>query len=155
IPVAAQRASMPEVFCADGDFNVVMICLGEAIFASLSILRQVAAHQKRIQLFPTTLLVVTLATADDRKSGAFVKTSRRLIVLLDLEKDRAHATACEMAEMGEQEIARQAAAAIAVVDRDREDLRFVRRHPRHREADRPSPHAQAMNERVALGEHAL
>src|SRR5262245_11528225 len=97
IPVAAQRASIPEGFGAGCDFNVVM----DAVFASLHILQQVAAHQKCIQLFPVTLPVVTLAPAHDSKSATLVKPSRRLIVLLDLEEDRAYAAACKMAEMRE------------------------------------------------------
>src|ERR1700692_1042533 len=45
-------------------------------------LRPVAAHQKRVQLFPAGLLVIALAPAGDTKSGAFAHTPRRLLILL-------------------------------------------------------------------------
>src|SRR5262249_11439709 len=88
-------------------------------FATSHILRQVAAHQKRIQLFPAGLLVVALAASDHRKSGPFIKPACRRIVLLHLEKYAGHTAAGEMAEMGEQQLAREPAAAIGGVDRNR------------------------------------
>ena len=42
------------------------------------ILRQVAPHQKRVQLFPAGLLVIAFAAADDGKSGPFIEPPRRL-----------------------------------------------------------------------------
>ena len=57
--------------------------------------------------------------------------------------------------MREQEIARQTTPAIIGVDGNRQDFGFVRRHSRHCKADRLSSQAQAVNQRVALGQHAL
>ena len=84
---------------------------------------------------PLGLPVVTFAAADDGKSGPFVQPPRRLIIFLDLEEYGAHATAGEMAEMGQQQVAGQAAAAMARGDRDRKDFGLVSRHPRYRKAD--------------------
>jgi hypothetical protein len=47
-------------------------------------LRQVATHQKRVQLFPAGLLVIAFAPAGDTKSGPLVQPARRLIIFLDL-----------------------------------------------------------------------
>src|SRR5437764_7611120 len=125
MPVAAQRASMPLAFelgdmCADEDLRAVMggPCKRWRWFATICILRQVAPHQKRIQLFPARLLVIPLAPADDAESGPFIEPSRRRVIFLDLEKYRADAAAGEMAEMDHQQVARQAAAAIGGIDGD-------------------------------------
>ena len=75
--------------------------------------RQVAAHQKCVQLFPVCLPVIAFAAPHHGKSGPLVEPPRRLIVFLDLEEDAAHAAAGEMAEMRQQQVARQAAAAMA------------------------------------------
>src|SRR5882757_5631566 len=146
MPVAAQRASMPEAVGAVWDFNAVMIAALErtGLFATLGILRQVSPHQKRVPLFPVGLLVVAFAPSDDGKSGPFVKPSRRRVIFLDLQKDAARAAAGEMAEMRQQEVARQAAAAMAGIDRNRQYFGLVRRDARHGEADELAPEPQAM-----------
>src|SRR5688572_23080236 len=106
MPVAAQRASIPVALGTGVDFNAVMIRLpsarmirsmrsGKAIrscgpykrlSATPGALRQVATHQKCVQLFPVGLPVVALATPDDGETGPFVEPPRRLIVFLDLEE---------------------------------------------------------------------
>src|SRR5580700_2478410 len=123
MPVAAQRASMPEAFSAGVDFSAVIgLALGNSAnppascascCATARRLGQVAAHQKRVQLFSIGLPVIALAAAGDGKSGPVVKPPRRPIVFLDLQKHGAHAMAGEMAEMRQQEIAGQAASALA------------------------------------------
>ena len=104
---------------------------------------------------PLGLPVIAFAAADDGKSGPFVQPPRRLIIFLDLEEYGADAAAGEMAEMGQQQVAGQAAAAMAGRDRDRKDFGLVRRHPRHRKADDLAADPQAMHQRVALGQHGL
>src|SRR5215203_358528 len=90
-------------------------------FATQYSLRQVAPHQKRIQLFPAAgLFVIPLAAADDVEAGPFIEPSRRRVIFLDLEKNGADAAAGEMAEMGQQQVVRQAAAAVSRIDRDRQ-----------------------------------
>src|ERR1700674_4107354 len=124
MPVAAQRASMPVFLSAEGDFSAVLISKSwrppvgaeQGCSATARILRQVAPHQKRIQLFAAGLLVIALAAPDDAKSGPFIQPSRRLAIFLDLEEDPAHAAAGEMAEMRQQQMARQATAALARID---------------------------------------
>src|SRR3954462_12363132 len=118
-------------------------------------LRQVTSHQKCVQLLPVRLLIVAFAASDHHESGPVVEPPRRLVILLDFKKYDAHAAPCEMAEMGHQQHAGQAAAAMGLVDRDREDFRFVRADPRHRKADRFAAKAQPMHERVALAHHGL
>src|SRR5882672_4752570 len=88
IPVAAQRASMPVALSAGGDFSAVMGCSPSAWtpFAIARRLRQVAAHQKRVQLFPARLPVIAFAAPGNGKSGAVVEPPRRLIIFLDLEE---------------------------------------------------------------------
>src|SRR5580698_8893887 len=88
-------------------------------FATLPTLRQVAAHQQGVQMFPVRLLIITFATAGDAKSGPFVQPSRGLIMFLDLEKHRANAMARQISEMSQQQIAGQAAAAMACRHRHR------------------------------------
>jgi hypothetical protein len=84
-----------------------------ACCATARALRQVAAHQNRIQLFPILLAVITLAAARHGKPGALVEPPRRLIVLLDLEEHGANAASGEMAEMGQQQVVGQTASAMA------------------------------------------
>src|SRR5262249_12425355 len=115
---------------------------------------QVAAHQKRVQLFPT-LPVIALAAPDHGEPGALIESKRRPVVLLDLEEDSTRASACEMAKMNEEQIARQTLAAMAGIDRDREDLGFVSADSRYCETDDLSPKPEAMHQGVAFGEHAL
>src|ERR1700754_4359609 len=149
MPVAAQRASMP-VALGTEDFNAVMIAALEderGMFATIGILRQVSPHQKRVQLFPAALLVITLAAANDAESGLFVKPSRRHVVFFHFQKDAAHAKSREMTEMGQQQIFRKTFAAISGIDRDRQYLGFVRAHPRYGQADDPSPEPQSMHQR--------
>ena len=99
---------------------------------------------------PPGCLIIAFAAPDDAKSGPFIEPPRRLIVFLDFEEDGAHAAAGEMAEMGQQQVARQAAAAMAGIDRDRQYFGFVRRHARDRKADHLAPLPQAMHQRVAF-----
>src|SRR5471032_2191972 len=105
IPVAAQRASIPVALSAGVDFSAVMgfAWSGRACCATARALRQVAAHQNGVQLFPVRLPVIALAASGDGKSGPVVEPPRRLIIFLDLEEHGAHATAGEMAEMGQQQ----------------------------------------------------
>src|ERR1700694_4109403 len=109
MPVAAQRASMPEALSPDDGFSAVMIwALKErSCCATGRILRQVAAHQKRVQPLPAGLLVIAFAASGHAESGPFVQPSRRLIVFLDFEENPAHAAAGEMTHMRQQQIARQ------------------------------------------------
>ena len=86
--------------------------------ATSAILRQVAAHQKCIQLFPAGLLIVALAASDDGKAASFIKPPRRCVIFLNFKKYAAHASPCKMAEMGQQQISGQAAAAFVRVDAD-------------------------------------
>src|SRR3954453_4253917 len=126
MPVAAQRDSMPEAFdageeCSDEGFSAVMggPWKRRRWFATIFSLGQVAPHQKRIQLFPAAgLLVVPLAATNHAESGPFIEPSRRRVIFLDLKKNSADAAPGEMAEMGEQQIARQAAAAVGRIDGD-------------------------------------
>src|SRR6185295_5423279 len=162
MPVAAQRASMPVAFevgdeCADEGLSAVMGRPWKRWrwFATNCSLRQVAPHQKRIQLFPAGLLVIPLAAADDAESGPFIKPPRRRVVFLDLEKYCADAAAREMAEMDQQQIARQAAAAIGRIDCDRQYLGLIGAHARDRKADHLAPELEAMHQRVAFAQHAL
>src|SRR5882762_2444729 len=141
MPVAAQRASMPEAVGAVWDFNAVMIAALErtGLFATLGILRQVSSHQKRVPLFPAGLLVIAFAPSDDGKSGPFVEPPRRRVVFFDLQKNAAHTMAGEMAEMDQQEIARQAVAAMAGINRYRQYFGFIGGHARDRKADDLAP----------------
>src|SRR6202049_2557770 len=123
MPAAAQRDSIPVALSAGVDFSAVMGVAwnNERCCATARALRQVAAHQKRVQLFPARLPVIAFAAPGDAKSGPLVKPPRRLIIFLDLEKHGAHAAAGEMAEMGQQQVAGQAAPAMARPDGDRQD----------------------------------
>src|SRR5713101_4174644 len=106
MPVAAQRASMPVALSAGVDFSAVMgLAFNEACCATAGALRQVAAHQKGVQLFPARLPVIPFAAPGNTKSRALVKPPRRLIIFLDLEEHGAHAAAGKMAEMGQQQLA--------------------------------------------------
>src|SRR5579859_1055575 len=156
MPVAAQRASMPVAFGAGGGFRAVMgfVPWGARSVTS-SMLRQVAAHQKRIQLFPVWCAIIAFAASDRGEAGPFIEPPCRRVVFLDLQKDAPHAVAGEMAEMGDEEFAREPAAAIGGVDRNRKDLGLVRAQPRDRKADGLSSEPQAMHQRVALGNHAF
>src|SRR5579883_1596960 len=118
-------------------------------------LRQVAAHQKRVQLFPARLLVVSFAPADHGKPGSFIEAKCRPVIFFDLEKYSSHAAACEMAEMGKQELSRQPPATTMLVDRDRENLGFIRADPRHGKAHGLPLDPQAMHQRVGFTQHAL
>src|ERR1700738_3781448 len=157
MPVAAQRASIPVALRRGVDFSAVMGFAwdSECCCATARALRQVAPHQKRVQLFPARLPVIAFAAPDDGKSGPVVKPPRRLIIFLDLEEYSTHAAAREMAEMGQQQVAGQAAPAMARRHGDRQDFRLVRRHARHRKADCFPSHPQAVHQGVALGQHAL
>ena len=75
------------------------------------------------------LPVIALAAAGDGESGAVVEPARRLIIFLDFEKHGAHAAAREMPQMRQQQIARQAAAAMARFDGDGQDFGLIRRVP--------------------------
>src|SRR3984893_10116546 len=123
--------------------------------ATARALRQVAAHHKGIQLFPARLPVIALAASGDGRYGPLIEPARRLIIFLDLEEHGPHAAAGEMAEMRQQQIARQPPSAMAGRDGDRQYFGLVRRHPRHREADCLVSNPEAVNQRVALGQHAL
>src|SRR5712671_5709410 len=118
MPVAAQRASMPVALSAGVDFSAVMFFAwsDRTCCATARALRQVAAHQNGVQLFPVRLPVIAFAAPGDGKSGPVVEPPRRLIIFLDLEKYGAHAAAGEMAEMGQQQVAGQAAPAITGID---------------------------------------
>ena len=70
---------------------------GRGCCATARILRQVAPHQKCIQLLPAGLLVIAFPAANDAESRPFVQPPRRLIVFFDLEEDGAHAASGEMA----------------------------------------------------------
>src|ERR1700743_3399720 len=74
MPVAAQRASMADVFPADGDFSTVIA----VPFATTSILRQVAAHQKRVQLFPAAMAIIAFTASNGGKGGALVQPAARV-----------------------------------------------------------------------------
>src|SRR3954451_4387814 len=157
MPVAAQRASIPETRSSDDDFNAVMglSCTGAASSATARILRQVASHQKRIQMFPAGLSIITLTASDHCKSGLLIETPCRLIVLFDLEKYLLHAASGKMSEMSQQHIARQAAAAMGGIDDNRQDFSFIRGHSRHDEANDFAFHSQQVDQRIALGQHAV
>src|SRR5258708_4543212 len=131
MPVAAQRASIPVFLCAGGILTVVMgsrpwgleaWVAEQGCSATTRRLRQVAPHQKRVQMFPAGLLVITFAAADDAESGPFIQPSRRLIVFFHFQKDGADAAAGKVAEMGQEQVARQAAPALIGIDRDRENF---------------------------------
>src|SRR5216683_118690 len=130
IPVAAQRASIPVALSAVVGFSAVMV-------------------------FALDNVSVLPLRARYDKSGAFVKPPRRLIIFLDLEEHGTHAAAREMAEMRQQQIAGQAASAMAKGHGDRKYLGLVRRDARHREADHLPTDHQAVNQRVALSQHGL
>src|SRR6185295_2043759 len=157
MPVAAQRASMPVALSAGVDFKAVMDSnLGYAdCSATARGSRQVAPHQDGVQLFTARLFIIAFAASCHGKSGPIVKPPRRLIVFLDFEEHGAHAAAREMPQMRQQKVARQAAAAMFCVDGDRQDFGFIRRHPRHGEADDFPPLPQAVHQRIALGQHLL
>src|ERR1700726_2180759 len=107
MPVAAQRASMPEGFSADGDFRAVIGCFLEgALSATPHILRQVSAHQKGVQLLAAGFLIIALAASDDGKSRPFVQPPCRLVIFLDLQKYREHPAPRQMTEMRQQQLAR-------------------------------------------------
>ena len=106
-------------------------------------------------MFPVGLPVIPFAASDDGKTGPFIEPARRLIIFLDLEEYGAHATARKMAEMCQQQVVRQATAALIGGNRDRQDLGLVGGQPRHREADDLSTLPQAMNQRIALAQHGL
>src|ERR1700759_1762601 len=146
MPVAAQRASMPVAFGAGGDFRAGIGFLGAFAlggrFATSHILRQVAAHQKCIQLFPIGPAIIAFAASDDGKSGPFIESPCRRVVFLDLKKDSAHAATGEMTKMGDEEIAGEPAAAPGLVDGNRQYLGLVRAHARSRKSNRLSPDAQ-------------
>src|SRR6185295_20187154 len=97
------------------------------------------------------LLIIAFPAADDLKSGPFIQTPRRLIVFFDFEEHLAYAAAGEMTEMRQQKIARQAVAAVACIDGDRQQLRLVGGHSRHRKADDLAPEPETVHQRVALG----
>src|SRR5437867_3534699 len=124
MPVAAQRASMPVFLCAGGDFSAGMVLgpsdAGRGSFATARTLRQVTPHQKCIQLLPAGLLIIAFPPADDLKSGPFIQAPRRLIIFFDLEGHLAYAAAREMTEMCQQQVARQATAALDRIDGDRQ-----------------------------------
>src|ERR1700688_2284517 len=113
--------------------------------------RQVAAHHQGVQLLPVRLPVVAFAAPDNGKSGPLVEPPRRLIVFLDLEEYTAHAAAGEVAEMGQEQVAGETAAAVARGECDREYFGLVRRHPRHREPPDLAADSQTVHQRVALG----
>src|SRR6266404_4317185 len=97
IPVAAQRASIPVALSAGVDFSAVMVfALNNVCCATTRALRQVAAHQKRVQLFPARLPVIAFAVPNDPKSGPFVEGACGPVVFLDLEEDGAYAAACQV-----------------------------------------------------------
>src|SRR5665213_1405558 len=109
MPVAAQRASMPEAFSADVDFSAVIgFALGNSAnppascpscSATAPRLGQVAPHQKGVQLFSIRLPVIPLAAPGGGKAGPLVKPPRRLIVFLNLQENGADAAAGKMTEM--------------------------------------------------------
>src|SRR3954451_15391859 len=108
MPVAAQRASIPVAFNSGVGFNAVMFS-GPAernCFATMRSLRQVASHQKRIQLFPAGLLVIAFTAADHRISRPLVEPSRGLIVFFDFKKAGARAVADQVPEMRQQQVMR-------------------------------------------------
>src|SRR6266487_911758 len=119
-PVAAQRASMPVFLCAGGDFSAGMVSglsdAGRGSFATARTLRQVTPHQKCIQLLAPGLLIIAFPAADDLKSGPFIQAPRRLIIFFDLEEHLAYAAACEMTEMCEQQVTRQATASLGRIE---------------------------------------
>src|SRR5260370_19740159 len=127
----------------------------QGCFATARILRQVAPHQKRIQLLPAGLLVIALAAANDAKSGPFIQPSRRLVIFLDLQKYLAHAAAGEMAEMRQQQLARQATAALGGIDRDRQYFGLIGGQPRYRKADHLASEPEALHQPIALAQHRL
>src|SRR5437868_4902359 len=102
MPVAAQRASIPGAFMEGVDFRAVMGSLAKSLSATLFSLRQVAAHQKRVQLFPARLPVIAFASASNAKSGSFVEPPCRQVIFLDFKEYGANAAACQMAEMGQK-----------------------------------------------------
>src|SRR5436190_1589426 len=117
IPVAAQRASMPVALSAGVDFSAVMgLAFSAACCATAGALRQVATHQKCVQLFPARLPVIAFAARCDGKSGPLVESPRRLIIFLDLEEHATHAAASEMPKMRQQQVARQATAAMTGIN---------------------------------------
>src|SRR4029077_11545156 len=121
MPVAAQRASMPVALVAGEDLSTVIGCLPGWLIV-ISMLRQVPSHQKCVQLFPVRLLIVAFAVADHHESGAIVEPPRRLVIFLNLQKYGADAAAGEMAEMGQKQRVREAAAAIGRIDGNGEDF---------------------------------
>src|SRR5260370_18219150 len=105
IPVAAQRASMPVAFSAGVDFSAVIEpAFNEPCCATAGALRQVAAHQKCVQLFPVSLPVIAFPAPGNTKSRPLVKPPRRLTIFLDLEEHGTHAVARQMTEMRQQQL---------------------------------------------------
>src|SRR5260370_32992591 len=133
MPVAAQRASMPVAFSAGVDFSAVMgfAWSNEPCCATAGGLRQVAAHYKRIQLYPVCLPVIAFAASGDTKSGPFVKPPRRLIIFLDLEEHGPHAAARELAEMRQEQVAGEPASPMPGGNADRGDLGLAAGHARY------------------------
>src|SRR5882724_4198001 len=96
IPVAAQRASMPVALSAGVDFSAVMgLAFNEACCATAGASRQVAAHQKCVQLFPARLQVIASAAPGNGKPGPLVRPPPRRIIRLHLEEHATHAAAGE------------------------------------------------------------
>src|SRR3954452_21112067 len=104
IPVAAQRASIPVALIAGTVFKCVcpFSSSGNRLSATGRALRQVAAHQNRVQLFAAGLPVITFAASDNPKSGAGIKPSGWLIVFLHLQEHGAYAAPGEVPEMCQQ-----------------------------------------------------
>jgi hypothetical protein len=103
--------------------------------ATAQALRQVAAHQQRVQLFPAGLLVIAFAAADDAKSGPFVEPPRRLHYFPRLREIWCARHGRPDAPDGSAAGRGQAAAAMACRHRDRQDFGLVGGHARHRKAD--------------------
>src|ERR1044072_8951737 len=123
MPVAAQRASMPVAFSAGVGFRAVIFqAFNATCCATAQGSRQVAPHQDGVQLFTPGLLVIALAAARAGKPGAFIKPARRPIMFLDLEEAGAHAAPRQMAEMPQQQLARQPAAPMFCIDGNRQNL---------------------------------
>src|SRR6202022_132120 len=119
------------------------------------VLREVRAPPQRIQFFPPRPPVIAFAAADNSKSGPTIEPSCRLIIFLYFEEHGAHAATSEMAEMGQQQLARQTLAAMLGGDGNGKNFGLVRRDPRDREADAFGPQPQAMHQRIALAQHLL
>src|SRR5258705_12900297 len=106
IRVGAQGVSMRVALGAGVVFSAVMgLAFNGACCATAGASRQVAAHQKCVQLFPARLPVIAFAAPGNGKSGALVKPPRWLIIFLDLEEHATHPAAREMAKMRQQQVA--------------------------------------------------